>query len=83
MICEIFKKIYDYIIFFILSFINALIPDTSTKNKDYMDRIIRGQILYIKSDSLLFEEPNSFSNIILVINKGTKVEYLNETVTKR
>ena len=82
MICEFLKKIFDYIIFFITTFLNALIPDLSPKNKEYINKIIKGQILYTKTDTLLRKEPNSSSDLITIINKGNKVEYLNETIIK-
>ena len=81
MILNLLKKIYDFIVFFILAFFKAMIPDYSSTKWDYIDYLIKGQILYPKTDSLLREEPNSSSDIVTVINKGTKVEYLNETIT--
>jgi len=80
MILNLLKKIYDFIVFFILAFFKAMIPDYSSKKREHIDYLIKGQILYPKTDTLLREEPNSSSDIITVINKGTKVEYLNETI---
>ena len=82
MVLDFLKKIFDFIYFFIVSFFNAMIPDYSSGKREYIEKIIKGQILYIKTDSLLREQPNSSSNIIIVLNKGSKVEYLNETITK-
>ena len=81
MILNILKKIYDFIVFFILAFFKAMIPDYSSTKREHIEYLIKGQILYPKTDSLLREEPNSSSDIVTVINKGTKVEYLNETIT--
>ena len=79
MIIEFLKKIYDYILFFIYTFFKSIFPDSSPKYKEYIDCPIKGQILYPKSDSLLLEDANSSSNIIIVINKGIKLEYQGET----
>lgn len=59
-----------------------MIKESFPKNNEYLDNIAKGQILYTNSDTLLREEPNSASNIIIVINKGIKVEYLGETIKK-
>ena len=81
MIFEFLRRIYDFIIFFLYTFFKSMIPDSSPKYKEYIDSPTKSQILYPKTDSLLLEEPNSSSNIIIVINKGIKVEYQGETKT--
>ena len=83
-IINFFKQLYDIIYFIIISFIKEIIPDTFNSNSDpnVLKLTTKGQILYLKSDSLFREEPDSSSNIITVLIKGTKVKFQNDMIIK-
>ena len=52
----------------------------SSLHKIYTNKNLTKNILYVKSDSLLRKSPELTSDIYIILIKGTKLLYLNETI---
>ena len=72
------------IILIIVLFITVKYPfyksNIISSRKIYTNKNLTKNILYVKSDSLLRKSPELTSDIYIILLKGTKLLYINETI---